>query len=131
MSDLPDGVRRFITGNVSSVAQLELLLLLREDREREWTVEEVSRALYTGAGGMADQLSDLVSKRLASVIPGREPRFRYGPSADDPLDTVVGQVAHMYKERRVAVISSIYSQPIERVRTFADAFRIRKNAEQP
>lgn len=129
MSELPDEVRRFIAGNLSSVAQLELLLLLREDREREWTVEEVSRALYGAAAGMADQLNDLVSQGLVYVTHAPEPRFRFRPSAGDPLDVLVGRVAETYKERRVAVITLIYSQPVDAARTFAEAFRFRKSQE--
>lgn len=129
LSDLPDEVRRFIAGNLSSVAQLELLLLLRDDREREWTVEEVSRALYGAAAGMADQLNDLVSKGLAYVTHAPDARFCYRPRAGDGLDEVVGRVAETYKERRVAVITLIYSQPVDAARTFAEAFRFRKSSE--
>jgi hypothetical protein len=35
----------------------------------------------------------------------------------------------MYRERRVAVITLIASKPIENVRAFSDAFRIRRNKE--
>lgn len=129
MSDLPDDIRRFIAGNVSSVALLEVLLLLRSEREREWTADEVSRALYAAAGGMAGQLHDLVSKGLAYVTNAPEDRFRYRPNLDDPLDDVISCLADLYKERRVAVISLIYSEPVDKARSFADAFRIRKDKE--
>ena len=129
MSDLPDDIRRFIAGNVSSVAQLEVLLLLRDDREREWTADEVSRALYAAAGGMAGQLNDLVSKGLAYVTHAPDTRFRYRPKPDDELDMVVGRLVNLYKERRVAVISLIYAEPVDNARSFADAFRIRKDKE--
>lgn len=129
MSDLPDEVRRFIAGNISSVAQLELLLLLREDRAREWTAEEVSRALYGAVTGMADQLNNLVSKGWAYVSHEPEARFRYRPSAGDALDELIARVADAYKERRVAVITLIYSPPVDAARAFAEAFRFRKNPE--
>jgi hypothetical protein len=130
LSDLPDDVRRFIAGNISSVAQLEVLLLLRAEREREWTADEVSRALYAAEGGMAGQLHDLVSKGLAYLTQAPDARFRYRPNADDPLDDVVARLANLYKERRVAVISLIYSEPVDKARSFADAFRLRKDREQ-
>ncbi|HWB14398.1 MAG TPA: hypothetical protein VG826_34550 [Pirellulales bacterium] len=129
LNDLPDEVRRFIASNISSVAQLEVLLLLREHRDREWTADEVSRALYAAAGGMADQLNDLVSRGLAYVTETPERHYRYRLTKDDTLDAVVDSLMKVYKERRVAVISLIYSEPIDNARSFADAFRIRKEKE--
>ena len=129
MSDLPDEVRRFIAGSISSVAQLEVLLLLRENRQRELTAGEISRALYAAESGMAEQLNDLVSKGLAYVTQAPESRFRYRPAEEDELDKAVDSLARLYKERRVAVISLIYSEPIDKARSFADAFRIRKDKE--
>ncbi len=129
MSDLPDDVRRFIASNVSSVAQLEVLLLLRGARDREWTSDEVSRKLYSAPNGIIRQLNDLVSKGLAYVTHGPDRRFRYRPQPEDEADLIVDRLANLYKERRVAVISLIYSEPIDKARSFADAFRIRKDKE--
>lgn len=128
MSELPDDIRRFIAANIASVAQLEVLLLLRGEREREWTADEVSRALYAAASGMAEQLNDLEAKGLVLVTQSPEARFRYQPR-DEELDAVVGRMADLYKERRVAVISLIYSEPVDKARSFAEAFRIRKEKE--
>ena len=129
LNDLPDEVRQFVAGNLSSVAQLEVLLLLREHRDREWTADEVSRTLYAAEGGMADQLNDLVSRGLAYVTEAPDRRFRYRLTKDEELDAVVNSLMKVYKERRVAVISLIYSEPIDKARSFADAFRIRKEKE--
>ncbi|HWB08952.1 MAG TPA: hypothetical protein VG826_07000 [Pirellulales bacterium] len=128
MSDLPDDIQRFIAVNITSVAQLEVLLLLRGAPDREWTAEDVSRTLYAAAGGMAKQLAELESKGLVSATQGPEPRFRYRPAGDE-LHELVGRLANIYQERRVAVISSIYSESIDQARTFAEAFRVRKDRD--
>ncbi|HET6880465.1 MAG TPA: hypothetical protein VFI31_09940 [Pirellulales bacterium] len=128
-NELPDDVRRFIVSNIASVAQLEALLLLREDRQKEWPIEEMSRALYAAAGGMIDQLNDLVSKGLAYVTFESDARYRYRPDMGSELDALLGRLADLYKKRRVSVISLIYSEPVDKARSFADAFRIRKEKE--
>ena len=128
MSDLPDDIRRFIIANVPSVAQLEVLLLLRGEREKEWSPPEVSRLLYAAPAPVAAQLADLEAKGLLSVTHAPEMRYRYRPSNDD-LDALVGHLAELYKDRRVAVVSLIYSEPVDKARSFADAFRIRKDKE--
>jgi hypothetical protein len=129
LSELPDDVRQFVVCNISSVTQLETLLLLRGDREREWTADEMSHALRAAVRGMADQLSELVSEGLVYLTYSPEARYRYRPSADEPLDSLVGRLAELYQERRVAVISLIYSEPVNKARSFADSFRIRKDKE--
>lgn len=129
MSDLPDDVRQFIASNISSVAQLELLLLLRDEPDREWTSEEVSRHLYTAASGIVRELNDLVTKGLAYTTQAPDTKFRYRLNPEDKADMIVDRLAILYKERRVAVISLIHSHPMQTARSLADAFRIRKDKE--
>jgi len=128
LTELPEDIRRFIAANITSVAQLELLLLLRGERDREWTADEVSRALYAAASGMAEQLNDLETKGLLYITHAPDERFRYRPR-DDELDALIGRMATLYQERRVAVISLIYAEPTDKARSFADAFRLRKEKE--
>jgi hypothetical protein len=45
------------------------------------------------------------------------------------LHSAVTHLDQIYRERRVAVITLIASKPIENVRAFSDAFRIRRNKE--
>jgi hypothetical protein len=42
------------------------------------------------------------------------------------LDGTVGLLATAYARRHVAVISLIHSKPLEKAKSFADAFRLRK-----
>lgn len=125
MNDLPDDVRRFLTANIGSVAQLEVLLLLRSSRDQAWSAAEVSRALYTASEMMSAQLADLQAKGLLEISESAEPRYRYLPRVEG-LDNVVSRLADLYKQRRVAVISLMYAEPADKARSFADAFRIRK-----
>jgi hypothetical protein len=52
-------------------------------------------------------------------------RYRPGTAASDNL---IDQLAALYLERRVAVITQIYSKPVKKVQTFADAFRLRRES---
>ncbi|MEX0714451.1 MAG: hypothetical protein WD278_19095 [Pirellulales bacterium] len=124
MDRLPDELRHFIAANINSVAQLELLLLLRGSPHKDWCPEEVSRALYTTTDMMAAQLAELEGRGLLTST--QQGRYRYAPGTPE-LAAIVDQVAKLYKERRVSVISTIYAEPTEKVRTFADAFRLRKD----
>ena len=121
-------LERFIAQHVHSVEQLEVLLLLRNSGEREWTASEVSRALSSHPHSVETRMLDLRSRGLvASREAEREFVFRYAPQPG--LDRLVDQLAHAYGERRTSVINLIFSKPIDSVRTLADAFRLRKPGE--
>ena len=125
LSELIDRVQRFIAENISSVTQLEVLLLLKGHPEQSWNADEVARALYAGPTLLADELAAWLSRGLLEVEPDRPEAYRYAPRTQE-LAALVDALEEAYKSRRVSVITAIYSKPTDKIRTFADAFRIRK-----
>lgn len=127
MTGLPDDVHRFLYQYIDSVEQLEVLLLVRRSPGRTWSAADVARELYSHPTSIAQRFERLLGRGLLrESAPGF---FQYAPRSAE-LDQAVGRVAEMYRERRVAVISLIASKPIENVRAFSDAFRIRKKKEE-
>lgn len=125
--DLPEGVRRLIADSIDSVEQLEILLLLLQHPERTWTAETVARELRVSSLSAGDRLEDLARDALlARVKSGEEYRYAPGSAA---LDEAVRGLATAYTERRVTVINLIFSKPVDKIRTFADAFRLRKKED--
>jgi hypothetical protein len=122
--ELPAEVVQFILSDINSVDQLEVLLLLREQPNKDWSPAEVSRALYTQPESAASRLADLRARGLVARTEGREPLYRYQP-VNARLRSLVDRLAQAYRQRRVSVISLIYSKPLDQVQAFADAFRIR------
>jgi hypothetical protein len=120
---VPASVRGFIASHIVSVAQLEVLLLVRAAADKEWTASEVARALVTQPEAAAGWLEDLRGRGLATESEGR---YRYTPASAE-LDQIVDALAESYATYRVAVIGLIFARPSERITSFADAFRIRKN----
>lgn len=123
--DFPEEVRRFILDHISSVEQLEVLLLLKGSAPREWTAKAVSQALYTQPEAAAMRLADLQTRGLLAVREGPERQYNYLPGTPELAGTV-NRLAEVYRERRVTVITMIYSKPSSPVQAFADAFRLRK-----
>jgi hypothetical protein len=119
---VPASVRGFIASHIVSVAQLEVLLLVRAAADKEWTASEVARALVTQPEAAAGWLEDLRTRGLATESEGR---YRYRPASAE-LDQIVDALAESYATYRVAVIGLIFARPSERITSFADAFRIRK-----
>jgi hypothetical protein len=119
---VPASVRGFISSHIVSVAQLEVLLLLRAAADKDWTAPEVARALVTQPEAAAGWLEDLRRRGPARESEGS---YRYRP-ANRELDAIVDALAESYANYRVAVIGLIFARPSERITSFADAFRIRR-----
>lgn len=121
---VPEPVRRFLSTHVSSIEQLEVLLLLRSTPDREWSVEEVNRALGSSLSSIQDRLALLADGGLVThrEVEGRRV-YRYHP-ASDATAAVIDELANVYKERRLAVIQLVYARPESDAVHFAKAFKI-------
>ncbi len=127
-SVLPPQVQRFITAHIDSLEKLEVLLLLRTRRERAWSAEAVSRELRITESSASKRLRDLDAGGLVVSDGASPPSFRYDASRSE-VEQDVAQLAEAYTERRVSVISFIFSRPLENVRGFADAFRLKRDKD--
>ena len=125
-ADIPDEVRRFLAEHIDSLFQLEVLLLLQERPEVGWTAEQVDRETRIGLESVRSLLARFEQTGLLSVNQGPDLSYRYQPATAE-LDHVIKLVATAYKERRVKVTSFIYARPLDNIRSFAEAFRLRKD----
>jgi hypothetical protein len=144
---LSEEVRKFIVEHIDSIGQLEVLLFLYRNKESLWTAELVGDRMRSSAIAADQQLKGLHSHQLVTlkVESGRE---LYGfNSSFHSLDSVtgqsndsdrkqtsqfdssnvVGEVARFYETHRVAVITLIYEKPVDAIRSFANAFRLKKD----
>jgi predicted ArsR family transcriptional regulator len=124
---IPPRVQRFISSHIDSIEKLEVLLLMRARADREWTARDVSQELRITEVSAEARLQDLTARKLLEEK-GSPPSYRFRPaSADDAQD--VAALQETYSSRRVSVISFIFSKPLDRVRGFADAFRLKRDKD--
>jgi hypothetical protein len=117
-------VKRFIHRTINSVEQLEVLLFLMSNAEEEWTAQEASERIRLSAEQVALCMAELVEAQLLKV--GAGGRYRYAPKSSALEQEVADSLDRAYRERRSSVIELIYSRPLENIRVFSDAFRIRR-----
>ena len=133
MADQPISGRvvAFLTQEIESVVQLEVLLLLQSRCDRDWSAEEAGRELRVDAAWARGQMEYLCSRGLLAVQESSDSkrRYRYAPATAE-LEATILELAGLYSHRRVTVISLVYSKPLDPVRRLADAFRIRKEPGQ-
>ena len=120
--DIPDDLRAFIAEQIHSVAKLEALLLLYENPQRSWTAGDAARAIYIAETPTAALLAEMHASGILVASDSPPDSFRYEPRSEQ-LAGLVRDLAKFYSERRVTVITLIHSAPVDKLRTFADAFR--------
>ena len=124
MEEIPEEVKRFLYEDIESVRQLEVLLHVRAGAPRAYTAEEVSAALRSGPAWTAQQLEDLRAKGLLEELSEQPPAYRYAPGPGQ--SALVDTVDRLFARRKPKVIELIFAGP-DPVRSFADAFRIRRD----
>jgi hypothetical protein len=112
------------------VEAVNVLLHFFEQPGRALSAYEVGRESRTNEFSAELHLRALADKQLLRVSAG--PPVTY--QADPAFTHVVSSLARTFRERRVAVITFIYSRPDEAaesptdpLQAFADAFKLRKD----
>ena len=67
----------------------------------------------------------LASSGLISFEASGIPRYRYVGS-DPETDALLGELAEVYAANRAAIVSLVGGQAADPLRTFADAFKLKK-----
>jgi hypothetical protein len=119
---VPAEVREFLLACIDSVAELEALLLLRENPAQDWDATTLARRLYVGDAEGAKILDHLVQCALA-VRAGTG--FRY-QVRDPERQRLVDGLAQSHAKYLVPVTRLIHDKA-SGIRKFADAFKFRKD----
>ncbi|HEY1235620.1 MAG TPA: hypothetical protein VGH22_19730 [Candidatus Binatia bacterium] len=123
---IPDDVARFIIEKIDSVAQIEALLLLRDNCQQQWDVAAVAKRLYIDDEQAAEILARLEENQVLASKRGERLCYRYQPRST-ALNQILDRVAEIYSKHLVPVTNLIHSKPKSRVQEFADAFKFRKD----
>jgi hypothetical protein len=122
---ISEEVKRFLAGNIDSILELEILLLLRAQSARAFAADELARELKIDAAWAAEQLARFATRGFLARTDATPIQYRYAPSGPE-LDITIAAVAEAYATHRVTIVSLIFSKPVSTIRSFADAFRIRQ-----
>lgn len=121
MGELSNELKEFINAHFHSVIRLEVLLLLSDDRNNIWSAGAVERKLNLAQTSAKEHLDYLVSQGLLSGV--EEGGYSYRPSSDN-VDKIIGQLSNAYATQRVAVLTMIFANPVDKVRLFTETFRM-------
>jgi hypothetical protein len=126
-ADFSDEFCEFVQANVPSVDAAELLLLLFRDPQVAWQAKQALERLPAGVrvseADAAKHLQSFHTSGLAAAGANQSFQFRPGSEA---LDAHVRTLAKAYEERPVTLIRIIYALRDRKIRSFADAFRLKR-----
>ena len=123
---ISDQVKQFIREHISSVAQLETLLLLHTNPRQAWSSSALARELRIEPAGAKLQLEALCSGGLLRQDPPGADSYQFSPRTPE-MGAATALLAQAYLVRRVTVIGLIFGNPSDQLRGFSDAFRLRKD----
>lgn len=127
-TDLAPALARFLSDYVSGYEELEALLTLAAEPERDWSVAAIADSLNVPLDIIAVALERLLSGGglLETRHSGGRKTFRFAPSRAD-LRERVAELARAYREQRMDVVQAMTNNALERARStaaryLADAF---------
>lgn len=124
--DFPDDLRALIQDTIPTLDAAELLLLLAQNRDRPYSVRAIIEAMRPTAVSESTArryLQQFESRGL--IAPAENESYQYAAVTPE-LEAAVRALTRVYNERPVTLVRMIYSLKDEKIRSFADAFRLKK-----
>ena len=113
----------FIREHVGSVYTLELLLLVKRDRDRCWTRDALVRELRSSGTAVAEALSRMAQAGLVSQRD--DGRYAFDP-ASPRHELLAAEIEKAYNSTPMSVVKAIIASPDEKLRAFSDAFKLKE-----
>jgi len=121
---IDEDVLAFIRGSIKSVWALELLLFVRANAGRAWSAADLVRELRSSQL-IVDEI--LHTFQASGLMRAETPEtYRYAPASHD-LEDLTRRLESVYAHRPTAVVKAIISGPNEKLQTFSDAFRLKRD----
>jgi DNA-binding transcriptional ArsR family regulator len=126
LEPFPDDLKRFLDGNIEAIEQLEILRLLGDNPDKEWGTAALARDVQAPQPVVVAHVAALYARGLLqSENRGGEVVCRHGARTPE-LQALVARLLQLYRERPVTMIRMVYSRSDPALRSFSDAFRLRK-----
>lgn len=121
---MTEEIKQFVTKYIRSIGHLEALLFLYQSRGVEFDIRTIAAELRTSPDYAKQQLEELANfgivQRCSTVD-----CYKFESTPD--LNAVLEQLANDFARHRLTIIDLLYSQPIDKIRGFSDAFKIKKD----
>ena len=115
----------FIGQYITSLEELEILLLLRKEPNRSWTAEQVFKVTQTNVVSVADRLKNLASSGFLAAEDSFSAAFRFRPKTPELAERAT-ELERAYTLSKYKVVEAIFSAPKGQAQHFADSFKFKR-----
>jgi hypothetical protein len=122
---IPSDIKAFLYANIDSVDQLEILRLVVGEPQTEHSALSLAQELQLPLQAVEMHVNALAARGLLGVTNQQPLTCKHGPQSKE-LEEGVRELVTTYLERPVSLIKMVYEKPKEEFRSFADAFRLKK-----
>ncbi len=124
-SGLPLDIKALLTDHIESVGQLEVLFIFLNQPSKVFSGLEISRELRSNEVSATKHILHLVEHGFLQSADGVI-GFQYWPK-DPEMAERITRLQLAFQERPVAVITTLYEKPTDKLKGFADAFKLKKD----
>jgi signal transduction histidine kinase len=125
---ISEAARRFLIEGIGSLERLDILLQMQHQAERWWSAVALAHELRLPVPQIEAGLHALGASNLVAVQIAVDVLYRFDPGTA-VLCQLVEEIVSAHYADRGNVATVISSGTADSVRLFADAFRLRKGAE--
>jgi hypothetical protein len=111
----------YVQSAIPSVWALEALRILHQQRNRAWRLADLVAELRSSAAAIEPAI---VALQAAGLIAGEHGTYRFLP-ASDAISEFADRTLALYAVRPAWVIRAIMTAPTDKLRIFANAFRLK------
>jgi predicted ArsR family transcriptional regulator len=122
---IPSDIKEFLFANIDSVDQLEILRLVVGEPQKEHSALSLAQELQIALQTVEAHVNALSARGLLTITNQQPLTCKHGPQTKE-LEAGVQELVKTYLERPVSLIKMVYEKPKEQIKTFADAFRLKK-----
>jgi len=123
---LPPSLTAFLRRCIPTLEAAEVLLFFATHPEEACTAEEIVVAIRPKVITVPAVKEYAAVFVAAGLITEADERFQYGPATTD-LERAIGELAHVYNERPVTLITAIYKIADSKLQSFSDSFDLRED----
>jgi hypothetical protein len=125
-AEIPASVVWFVRDHVTSLDELELLLLLLQSPDKWWDASSAARETGTDTTSARRTLERFASQNLLAIAVTGDVRYRFQPG-DARLRQAADAFNAVYRTNRLAILHLVTGRQQRSLRDFANAFRIRRD----
>jgi biotin operon repressor len=113
----------FIRAHIGSLYALELLLLIKRGRGKNWQSGELVRELRSSRTAVAEALNRLTKAGL--VVENPSGGYAFAPTSPE-CERLADEIESIYTSKPISLVKAIVAAPDERLRVFSDAFKLKE-----